>query len=167
MAELHEGGNPEEYMKANGQKLEEQKQQINQTKQRSNKTGQGIPMAPVVFIFSFLFSVGMCPFIAIETNRSKGVVKDRDEKKLFVQDLKDTAVYYQFEHDADLGVDLHRAFPHVVSGDTLTYLLPARNTARFDAVRKVNGQSMSEFAKKRQQIAESAKIRNSLNQKTK
>lgn len=164
---FYEGGNPEEYMKANGQKLEEQKQQINQTKQRSNKTGQGIPMAPVVFIFSFLFSVGMCPFIAIETNRSKGVVKDRDEKKLFVQDLKDTAVYYQFEHDADLGVDLRRAFPHVMSGDTLTYLLPARNTASFDAVRKVNGQSMSKFAKKRQQIAESTKIRNALNQKIK
>jgi hypothetical protein len=165
MAELHEGGDPKEFNEFNGQKLEEMKQQ--KKSQHSDTQVQEVTSIPAVFgILLFLF---VCySVIGPETKRSNGVVKSRDDKNLIVQDLKDTTLYNVFNYDDKMLVDEKRAFPHITAGDTLTYVLPENmNMISFSAARKVNGQSMAKFAKKRQQIAESAKIRNSLNQKTK
>lgn len=165
MAELQEGGDPKEFMESNAQKLEELKKQ--KDSQRSNTQVQEATSIPAVFgVLLFLF---VCySVIGPETKRSNGVVKSRDDKNLVVQDLKDTTLYNVFQYDDKMLVDEKRAFPHVAAGDTLTYVLPeSMNTISFSAARKVNGQPMAKFAKKRQQIAESVKIRNSINQKTK
>jgi hypothetical protein len=103
-----------------------------------------------------------------ETKRTQGIVKDRKANSIVVQNLKDTTLYNVFKHDDKMTLDNKRAFSHVAPGDTLEYVLPkSSNTVTFSAARKVNGMSMAEFAKQRQRIMESAKIRNGLNQKTK
>lgn len=165
MAVLHEGGDPQEYQEMNEQILEEMKKQ--KKSQHSDNHIQEISSIPAVLgILLFLF---VCyTVIETETKRSNGVVKNRDDKTLVVQDLKDTMFYNVFQYDDKMMIDKKHAFPHVATGDTLTYVLPENADIKsFSAVRKINGQSMVEFAKKRQQIAESAKNRNSLNQKTK
>ena len=165
MAELHEGGDPKEFMESNAQKLEELKKQ--KDSQRSNTQVQEVTSIPAVLgVLLFLF---VCyTVIEPETKRSNGVVTHRNDKTLVVQDLKDTTLYNVFQYDDKMLVDDKRAFPHIAAGDTLTYVLPENmNTISFSAARKVNGLSMAKFAKKRQQIAESTKIRNALNQNTK
>jgi hypothetical protein len=165
MAVLHEGGDPKEFQELNGHKLEELKKQ--KKSQHSDTYFQEILSIPAMLgMLLFLF---VCyTVIEPETKRSNCVVKNRDNKTLVSQDLKDTTLYNVFQYDDKMMIDKKHAFPHVAAGDTLTYVLPENaDTMSFSAVRKINGQSMVEFAKKRQQIAESAKIRNGLNQKLK
>ena len=47
------------------------------------------------------------------------------------------------------------------------YIIPNDNTGSFALVRRVNGKRLNKFAKNHHQIAESARIRNMINQKTK
>lgn len=102
-----------------------------------------------------------------ETKRTQGIVKDRKANSIIVQNLKDTSLYNAFKYDDKMTVDDKHAFSHVANGDTLTYIRPNTDTVSFNIVRKINGKSLVEFTKIREQILESAKIRNSLNQKTK
>ena len=107
-------------------------------------------------------------FFGFGEEKTYGVVKNRDDKTMTVQNLKDTRLYNVFKYDDKMTVDKKRAFSYVAPGDTLEYVLPeSTNVVQFSAARKVNGRSMVEFAKQRQRIAESVKTRNGLNQKTK
>lgn len=107
-------------------------------------------------------------FFGFGEEKTYGVVKNRDDKTMTVQNLKDTILYNVFKYDDKMTVDKKRAFSYVAPGDTLEYVLPeSTNVVQFSAARKVNGRSMVEFAKQRQRIAESVKTRNGLNQKTK
>lgn len=166
MAELQEGGNPKEFMDNNGKKLEEIKQQKDS---QSSGTPTKYEVSSIPAVFGVLLFLFVCyTVIEPETKRTQGIVKDRKANSIVVQNLKDTTLYNVFKHDDKMTVDTKRAFSHVASGDTLEYVLPkSSNTVTFSAARKVNGMSMAEFAKQRQRIMESAKIRNSLNQKTK
>ena len=165
MAVLHEGGDIKEYQEKNEQILEEMKKQ--KKSQHSDTYMQEILSIPAML--GVLLFVFVCyTVIEPETKRSNCVVKNRDNKTLVSQDLKDTTLYNVFQYDDKMMIDKKHAFPYVATGDTLTYVLPGNaDTMSFSAVRKINGQSMTEFAKKRQQIAESANIRNGLNQKLK
>lgn len=98
---------------------------------------------------------------------STGVVRARNDKELYVQDLKDTARYNIFEYRKGMNIDKRNAFPYVAVGDTLKYVIPNDNTGSFALVRRVNGKRLNKFAKNHHQIAESARIRNMINQKTK
>lgn len=98
---------------------------------------------------------------------STGVVRARNDKELYVQDLKDTARYNIFEYRKGMNIDKRNAFPYVATGDTLKYVIPNDNTGSFALVRRVNGKRLNKFAKNHHQIAESARIRNMINQKTK
>jgi hypothetical protein len=166
MAELQEGGNPKEFMDNNGKKLEEIKQQ-------KDSQGSGRPtkyeVSSIPAVFGVLLFLFVCyTVIEPETKRTQGIVKDRKANSIVVQNFKDTTLYNVFKHDDKMTVDKKRAFSHVAPGDTLEYVLSkSSNTVTFSAARKVNGMSMAEFAKQRQRIMESAKIRNGLNQKTK
>lgn len=164
MAELHEGGDPKEFMESNAQKLEELKKQ--KKSQHSDNHVQEVSSIPAVLgILLFLF---VCyTVIEPETKRTQGIVKDRKANSIIVQNLKDTSLYNAFKYDDKMTVDDKHAFPHVANGDTLTYIRPNTDTVSFNIVRKINGKSLVEFTKTREQILESAKIRNSLNQKTK
>lgn len=165
MAELHEGGDPKEFMESNAQKLEELKKQ--KKSQHSDNHVQEVSSIPAVLgVLLFLF---VCyTVIEPETRRSNAVVKSRDNKTLVVQDLNDTSLYNVLRYDGKMTVDSKQAFSHVAAGDTLTYVVPENaDTVSFSVTRKINGQPMTEFTNKRKQIVESAKIRNSLNQKTK
>ena len=165
MAVLHEGGDPKEFMESNAQKLEELKKQ--KKSQHSDNHVQEVSSIPAVLgVLLFLF---VCyTVIEPETKRTQGIVKDHKANSIVVQNLKDTTLYNVFKHDDKMTLDKKRAFSHVVPGDTLEYVLPkSSNTVTFSAARKVNGMSMAEFAKQRQRIMGSAKIRNGLNQKTK
>lgn len=166
MAELQEGGSPKEFMDNNGKKLEEIKQQKDS---QSSGTHTKYEVSSIPAVFGVLLFLFVCyTVIEPETKRTQGIVKDRKANSIVVQNLKDTSLYNAFKYDDKMTVDDKHAFPHVIDGDTLTYVLPGNaDTVSFSAVRKINGQSMTEFAKKRQQIAESAKIRNAINQKAK
>ena len=164
MAVLHEGGDPKEFMESNAQKLEELKKQ--KKSQHSDNHVQEVSSIPAVLgVLLFLF---VCyTVIEPETKRTQGIVKDRKANSIIVQNLKDTSLYNAFKYDDKMTVDDKHAFPHVANGDTLTYVRPNTDTVSFNIVRKINGKSLVEFTKIREQILESAKIRNSLNQKTK
>lgn len=164
MAVLHEGGDPKEFMESNAQKLEELKKQ--KKSQHSDNHVQEVSSIPAVLgVLLFLF---VCyTVIEPETKRTQGIVKDRKANSIIVQNLKDTSLYNAFKYDDKMTVDDKHAFPHVANGDTLTYIRPNTDTVSFNIVRKINGKSLVEFTKIREQILESAKIRNSLNQKTK
>lgn len=164
MAVLHEGGDPKEFMESNAQKLEELKKQ--KKSQHSDNHVQEVSSIPAVLgILLFLF---VCyTVIEPETKRTQGIVKDRKANSIIVQNLKDTSLYNAFKYDDKMTVDDKHAFPHVANGDTLTYIRPNTDTVSFNIVRKINGKSLVEFTKIREQILESAKIRNSLNEKTK
>ena len=166
MAELQEGGNPKEFMDNNGKKLEEIKQQKDS---QSSGTPTKYEVSSIPAVFGVLLFLFVCyTVIEPETKRTQGIVKDRKANSIVVQNLKDTTLYNVFKYDDKMTLDKKRAFSHVAPGDTLTYVLPENmNTISFSAARKVNGQPMAKFAKKRQQIAESVKNRNSINQKTK
>lgn len=162
MAVLHEGGDPKEFMESNAQKLEELKKQ--KKSQHSDNHVQEVSSIPAVLgVLLFLF---VCyTVIEPETKRTQGIVKDRKANSIIVQNLKDTSLYNAFKYDDKMTVDDKHAFPHVANGDTLTYIRPNTDTVSFNIVRKINGKSLVEFTKIREQILESAKIRNSLNQK--
>ncbi len=164
MAVLHEGGDPKEFMESNAQKLEELKKQ--KKSQHSDNHVQEVSSIPAVLgVLLFLF---VCyTVIEPETKRTQGIVKDRKANSIIVQNLKDTSLYNAFKYDDKMTVDDKHAFPHVANGDTLTYIRPNTDTVSFNIVRKINGKSLVEFTKIREQILESAKIRNSLNEKTK
>ena len=164
MAVLHEGGDPKEFMESNAQKLEELKKQ--KKSQHSDNHVQEVSSIPAVLgVLLFLF---VCyTVIEPETKRTQGIVKDRKANSIIVQNLKDTSLYNAYKYDDKMTVDDKHAFPHVAKGDTLTYVRPNTDTVSFNIVRKINGKSLVEFTKIREQILESAKIRNSLNQKTK
>ena len=164
MAVLHEGGDPKEFMESNAQKLEELKKQ--KKSQHSDNHVQEVSSIPAVLgVLLFLF---VCyTVIEPETKRTQGIFKDRKANSIIVQNLKDTSLYNAFKYDDKMTVDDKHAFPHVANGDTLTYVRPNTDTVSFNIVRKINGKSLVEFTKIREQILESAKIRNSLNQKTK
>ena len=164
MAVLHEGGDPKEFMESNAQKLEELKKQ--KKSQHSDNHVQEVSSIPAVLgILLFLF---VCyTVIEPETKRTQGIVKEHKGNSIIVQNLKDTSLYNAFKYDDKMTVDDKHAFPHVANGDTLTYIRPNTDTVSFNIVRKINGKSLVEFTKIREQILESAKIRNSLNQKTK
>ncbi len=166
MAELQEGGNLKEFMDNNGKKLEEIKQQKDS---QSSGTPTKYEVSSIPAVFGVLLFLFVCyTVIEPETKRTQGIVKDRKANSIVVQNLKDTTLYNVFKHDDKMTLDTKRAFSHVAPGDTLEYVLPkSSNTVIFSAARKVNGMSMAEFAKQRQRIMESAKIRNGLNQKTK
>ena len=166
MAELQEGGNPKEFMDNNGKKLEEIKQQKDS---QSSGTVTKYEVSSIPAVFGVLLFLFVCyTVIEPETKRTQGIVKDHKANSIVVQNLKDTTLYNVFKHDDKMTLDKKRAFSHVAPGDTLEYVLPkSSNTVTFSAARKVNGMSMAEFAKQRQRIMESAKIRNGLNQKTK
>ena len=166
MAELQEGGNPKEFMDNNGKKLEEIKQQKDS---QSSGTPTKYEVSSIPAVFGVLLFLFVCyTVIEPETKRTQGIVKDRKANSIVVQNLKDTTLYNVFKHDDKMTLDKKRAFSHVAPGDTLEYVLPkSSNTVTFSAARKVNGMSMTEFAKQRQRIMESAKIRNGLNQKIK
>ena len=164
MAVLHEGGDPKEFQELNGHKLEELKKQ--KKSQHSDNHVQEVSSIPAVLgVLLFLF---VCyTVIEPETKRTQGIVKDRKANSIIVQNLKDTSLYNAFKYDDKMTVDDKHAFPHVANGDTLTYIRPNTDTVSFNIVRKINRKSLVEFTKMREQILESAKIRNSLNQKTK
>lgn len=164
MAVLHEGGDPKEFMESNAQKLEELKKQ--KKSQHSDNHVQEVSSIPAVLgILLFLF---VCyTVIEPETKRTQGIVKEHKGNSIIVQNLKDTSLYNAFKYDDKMTVDDKHAFPHVANGDTLTYIRPNTDTVSFNIVRKINGKSLVEFTKIREQILESAKIRNSLNEKTK
>ena len=166
MAELQEGGNPKEFMDNNGKKLEEIKQQKDS---QSSGTPTKYEVSSIPAVFGVLLFLFVCyTVIEPETKRTQGIVKDRKANSIVVQNLKDTTLYNVFKHDDKMTLDTKRAFSHVAPGDTLEYVLPkSSNIVTFSAARKVNGMSMVEFAKQRQRIMESAKIRNGLKQKTK
>ncbi|MDW2995328.1 MAG: hypothetical protein R8N24_04905 [Alphaproteobacteria bacterium] len=85
-----------------------------------------------------------------------------------MQDLKDTARYNIFEYRKGMNIDKMNAFPYVATGDTLKYVVPNDdNTGSFALVRRVNGERLNKFAENHRQIAESARIRNMINHKTK
>ena len=164
MAELHEGGDPQEFQELNGQKLEELKKQ--KDTQRSDTYVQEISSIPGllgVLLFIFVCSSVIGP----EIKRTQGIVKEHKGNSIVVQNLKDTSLYNVLKYDDEMMVDKKQAFPHVANGDTLTYIRPNTDTVSFNVVRKINRKSLVEFTKIREQILESAKIRNSLNQKIK
>lgn len=164
MAVLHEGGDPKEFMESNAQKLEELKKQ--KKSQHSDNYVQEVSSIPAVLgILLFLFVCSSV--IGPEIKRTQGIVKEHKGNSIVVQNLKDTSLYNVLKYDDEMVVDKKRAFPHVANGDTLTYVRPNTDTVSFNIVRKINGKSLVEFTKIREQILESAKIRNSLNQKTK
>ena len=164
MAVLHEGGDPKEFMESNAQKLEELKKQ--KKSQHSDNHVQEVSSIPAVLgILLFLFVCSSV--IGPEIKRTQGIVKEHKGNSIVVQNLKDTSLYNVLKYDDEMVVDKKRAFPHVANGDTLTYVRPNTDTVSFNIVRKINGKSLVEFTKIREQILESAKIRNSLNQKTK
>ncbi len=123
----------------------------------------------VMFAVMVFFVLEVLGFTVIEpeTRKSTGVVRMVGDKELYVQDLKDTTRYNIFEYRKGMTVDKRNAFPYVATGDTLKYVMPNDNTGSFELVRKVNGERLNEFTKARHQIAESARIRNTINQKTK
>ena len=164
MAVLHEGGDSKEFMESNAQKLEELKKQ--KKSQHSDNHVQEVSSIPAVLgILLFLFVCSSV--IGPEIKRTQGIVKEHKGNSIVVQNLKDTSLYNVLKYDDEMMVDKKRAFPHVANGDTLTYIRPNTDTVSFNIVRKINGKSLVEFTKIREQILESAKIRNSLNQKTK
>ena len=166
MAVLHEGGDPKEFMDNNGKKLEEIKQQKDS---QSSGTPTKYEVSSIPAVFGVLLFLFVCyTVIEPETKRTQGIVKDRKANSIIVQDLNDTSLYNVLRYDGKMTVDSKQAFSHVAAGDTLTYVVPENaDTVSFSVTRKINGQPMTEFTNKRKQIVESAKIRNSLNQKTK
>ena len=140
----------------------------------TNKQQQGksfsLGWEDAMFAVMVLFVLEVLGFTVIEPEikKSTGVVRARNAKELYVQDLKDTARYNIFEYRQGMYIDKRNAFPYVATGDTLKYVIPNdNNTGSFELVRKVNGERLNKFAKHRRQIAESAKIRNMINQRTK
>ena len=119
------------------------------------------------------YGIVICCFLMIvwtviiepETRKSTGVVRARNDKELYVQDLKDTARYSILDNRPVMKFEANEAFPYVAVGDTLKYVVPNDNTGSFALVRRVNGKRLIEFTKRRHQIAESARIRNMINQK--
>ena len=165
MAVLHEGGDPKEFMDNNGKKLEEIKQQKDS---QSSGTPTKYEVSSIPAVLGILLFLFVCyTVIEPETKRTQGIVKDRKANSIIVQNLKDTSLYNAFKYDDKMTVDDKHAFSHVANGDTLTYIRPNTDTVSFNIVRKINGKSLVEFTKIREQILESAKIRNSLNEKTK
>ena len=139
----------------------------------TNNQQQTSVIHPAVLYVSY--GVVICCFLLIvwtviiepETRKSTGVVRATNDNELYVQDLKDTARYSILDNRPVMSIDKRNAFPYVAVGDTLKYVVPNDNTGSFALVRRVNGKRLNKFAKHRHQIAESARIRNMINQKTK
>lgn len=139
----------------------------NTNKQQQGKSfslgWEDVMFAVMVFIVLEVLYIVIEP----EIKKSTGVVRARNDKELYVQDLKDTARYNIFEYRKGMNIDERNAFPYVATGDTLKYVIPNDNTGSFALVRRVNGKRLIEFTKHRHQIAESARIINMINQRTK
>lgn len=139
----------------------------------TNNQQQTSVIHPAVLYVSY--GIVICCFLLIvwtviiepETRKSTGVVRATNDNELYVQDLKDTARYSILDNRPVMSIDKRNAFPYVAVGDTLKYVVPNDNTGSFALVRRVNGKRLNKFAKHRHQIAESARIRNMINQKTK
>ena len=141
-------------------------------KNTNNQQQTSVIHPAVLYVMSGLV---ICSFLMIvwtviiepETRKSTGVVRARNDNELYVQDLKDTARYSILDNRPVMKFEASEAFPYVAVGDTLKYVVPKCNTGSFALVRRVNGKRLTEFTKHRRQIAESARIRNMINQKTK
>lgn len=141
-------------------------------KNTNNQQQTSVVHPAVLYVMSGLV---ICSFLMIvwtviiepETRKSTGVVRATNDNELYVQDLKDTARYSILDNRPVMKFEASEAFPYVAVGDTLKYVVPKCNTGSFALVRRVNGERLNKFAKHRRQIAESARIRNMINQKTK
>ncbi|MBR2510582.1 MAG: hypothetical protein IKB59_00250 [Alphaproteobacteria bacterium] len=141
-------------------------------KNTNNQQQTSVVHPAVLYVMSGLV---ICSFLLIvwtviiepETRKSTGVVRATNDNELYVQDLKDTARYSILDNRPVMKFEANEAFPYVAVGDTLKYVMPKCNTGSFALVRRVNGERLNKFAKHRRQIAESARIRNMINQKTK
>lgn len=141
-------------------------------KNTNNQQQTSVVHPAVLYVMSGLV---ICSFLLIvwtiiiepETRKSTGVVRATNDNELYVQDLKDTARYTILDNRPVMNIDKRNAFPYVAVGDTLKYIVPNDNTGSFALVRRVNGKRLNKFAKHHHQIAESARIRNMINQKTK
>ena len=133
---------------------------------KEKNTNKEIDLLVAAMVFMTL--VIMLCLVQPVKRTSTGVVRARNDKELYVQDLKDTARYNIFEYRKGMNIDKRNAFPYVATGDTLKYVIPNdNNTGSFALVRRVNGKRLNKFAENRHQIAESARIINMINQKTK
>ena len=141
-------------------------------KNTNNQQQTSVVHPSVLYVMSGLV---ICSFLLIvwtiiiepETRKSTGVVRATNDKELYVQDLKDTARYSILDNRPVMKFEASEAFPYVAVGDTLKYIVPKCNTGSFALVRRVNGKRLNKFAENHRQIAESARIRNMINQKTK
>lgn len=144
------------------------KEQIDYNQLKRNAMRQDAAAAKVMFT---LIMIG-CAILAYsvfepETRKSNGVVVWRDANTIYVQDIKDTSMYYAFAHDKTMTVDSKHAFPLIKRGDTLKYVSPQEAPASFNAVRTVNSKNMADFATEREKMLNAAKVRNAVNQNTK
>jgi hypothetical protein len=107
----------------------------------------------IVCVCVVLMVFGLVSTVPEET---QGVVEKRDKNLLYVRNLKDTSQYFIFTSQTIFWPSEVRAFPHVVTGDTLTYAKHIPPTVSFGAVKRINSKKLADFAKEREKLQRDA-----------